>query len=220
MRDGKNNTVHSFFSYLFKILEKLSDRIWIPHQAAYEYQKNRVGKIEEQSGTYKSILIEISKSKNKITGALSSKVHPFVRDTSETLDNLQSVFDEIIDQLEEEKSSCEKLVESDTIRRKIDTLFEGKIGSPYDEERIKEIIIEGEDRYDSEQPPGFEDEKDKIGRRKYGDLILWFQVIDKALEEKLPNILVTDEKKKDFLACPKKPKLLSIIHPRLPARSK
>ena len=44
----------------------------------------------------------------------------------------------------------------------------------------------------------YEDEKNKEGNRKYGDFILWMQVIDKAKESKSPVIFITDERKKDW----------------------
>ena len=55
-------------------------------------------------------------------------------------------------------------------------------------------------RYSQELPPGFEDKDnpEKKGIKIYGDLILWFQIIDMAKEKKLPVILVTNETKKDW----------------------
>ena len=39
----------------FAILERLKDRVWIPHQAAYEYFKRREGVIADQLKVYEEV---------------------------------------------------------------------------------------------------------------------------------------------------------------------
>lgn len=68
---------------------------------------------------------------------------------------------------------------------------------------------EGEDRYKRMIPPGYEDAKQKDGNflhenieyeRKYGDLIIWKQILDVVSEKKLKNVIfVTDDQKKDWV---------------------
>lgn len=66
-------------------------------------------------------------------------------------------------------------------------------------------MTEGEERYKQKIPPGFKDGA-KSGDsevfvekcRKYGDLIVWSQVIDKAIESGKGVVLVTDDKKEDW----------------------
>ena len=76
-------------------------------------------------------------------------------------------------------------------------MFEGKVGTPYTEEKLGKIYKEGEKRYKKKIPPGYKD-IDKPGFEIYGDLVLWFQVIDKAKSEKRQIILIVDEKKEDW----------------------
>jgi hypothetical protein len=90
------------------------------------------------------------------------------------------------------------IVKEDPIYEKIAKLFDGKISESYTEERLQEIFKEGEERFKSKIPPGYEDEKNKEGNRMYGDLILWKQVIDKAKKEKRPVMFITDERKSDW----------------------
>ena len=67
---------------LFEILEKLQERIWIPHQVAYEIHKNRIDVIYHQSFAYKNI--ENILNENINIGSLTSKLfkeykrHPFI----------------------------------------------------------------------------------------------------------------------------------------------
>jgi hypothetical protein len=67
--------------------------------------------------------------------------------------------------------------------------------------QLKSLALEGEERYKNEIPPGYRDgKKDASGDpfRKYGDLIIWKQIINKAKEATKPVIFVTDDKKDDW----------------------
>jgi hypothetical protein len=46
----------------FEILNRLNERIWIPHQVAYEYQKNRLYVISDQVKVYEEIEIILNKN--------------------------------------------------------------------------------------------------------------------------------------------------------------
>jgi hypothetical protein len=77
-------------------------------------------------------------------------------------------------------------------------IFDGQIGDGYSEGDLKNIIKEGEKRYAAGIPPGFEDRKKPSERRKYGDLIVWYQLIDEVKRRNKPVIFVTAEKKEDW----------------------
>jgi hypothetical protein len=48
-------------------------------------------------------------------------------------------------------------------------------------------------------PPGYRDKNPKKeGFKKYGDGVLWFQVIDYAKSQKKTIILITDDQKDDW----------------------
>jgi hypothetical protein len=99
----------------------------------------------------------------------------------------------------------------DLIRNEIDELFEGKIGSPPgSQEEINALYDDGEKRYENSIPPGFKDaSKESEGqedfvydgilyKRKFGDLIIWDQLIKYAATKNLKNIIfVTDDNKSD-----------------------
>jgi hypothetical protein len=86
----------------------------------------------------------------------------------------------------------------DPILDKVLLLFDGKVGDPYDITALQKLYKEGEERYSREQPPGFMDAKEKNNERKYGDFILWKQILDFAKAESCSIIFVTGEKKEDW----------------------
>jgi len=185
---------------LLGILGGISDRLWIPHQAALEYHQRHLGVIEQQTAAYDEIQKVLDKAWKKLASDLRSLLrrgrHPLV-ELDPLLERVKSVFTETKEELKKTKQEHPDWLDHDPIKDAITTLFEGKVGSPYPPERINEIYREGKTRYERKMPPGYQD-ADKGGVRQYGDLVLWFQVIDKATETKKPIILITDERKNDW----------------------
>jgi len=188
---------------LLKILEEISKRIWIPHQFAFEYQKNRLEEIKKQNNSYSDILIIIDEGINKIKRRLEKyQRHPVLdmkRISNEIEEKIKKIKEEISNsQIESHPNWFEK----DTIRIKITQMFDSKVGQPYDNEKLKEIYKEGRERYQKFIPPGYKDQKkDGVNIKdsnKYGDLIGWFQIIDKANVSKKPIIFICDDKKEDW----------------------
>ena len=172
------------------ILNEMSDRLWIPHQVALEYQQRRPDVIAIQVDAH----VEIQNLLKK----LGDKLPSLRRDKDRSLERINSIFTEVDKELNERKREYLDLLNDDYLRDTITSLFEGKVGSPYSTEQLNEIYKKGEIRYEHETPPGYLDARDKEDMRKYGDMVLWLQVIDKAKETKKPIILVTDDRKDDW----------------------
>jgi hypothetical protein len=88
----------------------------------------------------------------------------------------------------------------ENIDESIVKLLNDKVGKPYSLERLEQICQEGLLRCKLMLPPGYKDvkDKDKHGIKKYGDLILWFQIIDAAKEKEKPIILISEDLKDDW----------------------
>ena len=179
------------------ILEKISDRIWIPYQVALEYHKNRLNVINQQILAYEKIDKSLDDSKNRIKKELNSySLHPYI-EVKSYITKIEDKFAEIKEDLNKDKEKHPNLFDDDEIRKIITMLLEGKVGSSCPQDMLKKIYKKGKERFENNIPPGYKD-KDKDGLEKYGDLILWYQIIDHAKSIKKPIILVTDEKKDDW----------------------
>ena len=64
--------------------------------------------------------------------------------------------------------------------------------------KLKETYKEGKRRCNERIPPGFSDINKDDERRKYGDFIIWRQIIKKANEDECSLVLITDDKKEDW----------------------
>ncbi len=182
---------------LIQILKQISDRLWVPHQAAIEYQENRLQTIAKQLEEYDEIQKLVEDSKKKLKNKLDSlNKHPYIK-ANNLMKIMQKACTAIDKNLKKLKQKHPDLLQHDNLRDVLGTLLEDKIGLPYSQEKLDGVYNLGKKRYEQEIPPGYED-KNKKGAKKYGDLILWFQIIDKAKKTNKPIILVTDDRKEDW----------------------
>jgi peptidoglycan hydrolase CwlO-like protein len=184
--DSTRNTI-------LNLIERFKDRIWLPHQSALEYNKNRYEVIADQEKAYKEFTEKITQIQ---TDLQSTSKPPFLSDSVHK--DLNKVFEKVTSEVEESiKKYCDYL-KADPIYEKLSNLFKDRITEPFNEKTLNEIYKEGEERYKLKIPPGYEDEKNKEGNRKFGDLVLWKQIIYKTKKEKSPVIFITDERKMDW----------------------
>ncbi len=165
----------------------------MPHQAALEYNRNRYEVIADQEKAYKEFTEKITQIQKDLQSTskppfLSEKVH----------DHLNEVFEKVSSEVEESIHKYCGYLKLDSIYEELSNLFENKISEPFEDDKLSELYIKGQLRFEKKIPPGYEDEKNKVGNEKYGDFILWMQVIAKAKESNAPIIFITDERKKDW----------------------
>ncbi|MFM5361893.1 PIN domain-containing protein [Aeromonas veronii] len=177
-------------------LTSLDGRVFIPHQAASEFLRNRLTVTSEQSKEYASAI----KTINELVKKISSKDrHPFISDKQ--LNELNDLSSQIIESLNEQQNALLNKLSNDEILDFVETVFEGKTGTPFDKGKLDDIIADGAKRYEAKIPPGYKDaNKDStdIPTRKYGDLIVWLQTLEYAKEKNSSIVFITDDKKEDW----------------------
>jgi hypothetical protein len=201
---------------LLGALEKLSDRLWLPYHAALEFQRNRPYVIAEQKKRFAEVRKSIQETKDSLFGKFCQlqlkKKHSSINVSAFTND-FEKLTDTFMNTLKELEGTQRNVHNEDLMRGNIDKLFSGKIGPlKFDQEMLANIYKEGDKRNEVEMPPGYMDEKKEQSRksdsfqygglvykRKYGDLILWKQIIAYAKENKVKKlVLVTDDEKRDW----------------------
>ncbi|BAX80088.1 PIN-like domain-containing protein [Labilibaculum antarcticum] len=201
----------------FEVLEEIQDQIWIPYHVGLEYQRRRLAVIRNEKAVFNKVDDSLTKIEKVFSGDIKqlSLERRFPK-LSENTDKLQKDISKLIANYKkslnhwDDKQPCVR--SHDNIREKLNELFENKVGlKPKDQEEINLIQSEGEDRYKNEIPPGYKDsikEKDEQSsftydnikyERKFGDLILWKQIIKKAKEDTIKNVIfITDDAKEDW----------------------
>ena len=218
------NVLLNFYRYqattrdeLLNVLKSLSKRIWIPHHVALEFYRNRPGVISEQHNKYKQVRDIVNGSieelHNRISNLNLKKRHSLIK-----TDDLQSKINEAMKDFFEELKALEDNnqppLSQDFIKDTIESLFEGRVGpGPQDQKYIDSLYKQAQTRYDLKIPPGFRDkEKDKnqpdeylhggiVYKRKYGDYLVWTQMLDQAKADKVSWLIyITDDRKEDWWA--------------------
>lgn len=184
-----------------KILDEIHKKgqIWMPYQVGLEFNEHRIQIIFDFDKSYDDIKdivsSEFNDAKKKIKNQYNGN-HPSI-DLKKIDNEIDECLKKIKSMIDDDKNNHPDRINKDEILEKLTLIFEKNVGSPYSKEKISEIMKKGQDRYSKNIPPGYKDGK-KEGERQYGDLILWFQIIDKAKASKKPIIFVTQDKKEDW----------------------
>ncbi|MDJ0366774.1 PIN domain-containing protein [Hymenobacter sp. H14-R3] len=193
------NVLLDFFRYsddtvedLMATIEKVKDRIWIPYQVAAEYHKLLYNIIGEQAGHYSTAIKDLSALRATLD---AKRKHPFV--SKEVYTKADETFKVLEKELKEKQEKVISLLNENPIKDKLAILFSDKIGEPFDEKSISKLYTEGELRYAKLIPPGYEDAK-KPSPDKFGDLIIWKQLIKYAKEVDKAIIFITGDTKDDW----------------------
>lgn len=187
---------------LFQVIEKLKDRLYLPHQVGLEYQNNRVSVINAMESAYDKMYEELNK---EVDEGVTNIVNQYKRHPSIKIDELQKHFSpflkKIKDDLDNQKKSHPDYSNKDIIREKLDKLYEKKVGQELTDQELETLYKAGKERYGKQIPPGYRDlkNKEKRGdRHVYGDYIIWDDLIKYAKKEKKTVILITDDRKDDW----------------------
>lgn len=185
---------------LLAIIRQLSDRIWIPNQVAKEFLSNRLTVIGEQSELYGSHISALQEFKRPLE---SQKKHPFI--SEELFRECDTIFEKLKNELETSKRFHDERINNDDIKDELSGILDGKVGREYGKEALETIITNGESRYSEKIPPGFKDIKKggdsklfKDRLLKYGDYIIWLQILEHAKNDKQSVIFVTGDVKEDW----------------------
>lgn len=205
------NVLLNFYRYrvatrdeLFSLLGTVAERLRVPYQAALEYQRRRLDVMWDMRRPYNELRNLIDKSRGEMLGRVQQlplRLHPAL-----DVDDLERVvadsFRRIATYLEEKERELPELsgmdlLTGDSIRDQLDALLQNRVGVPFEEERLREIHLQGSSRYEMRVPPGFRD-LDKPEPDRYGDLTLWFQIIELAESEDADILFITDDRKDDW----------------------
>jgi hypothetical protein len=177
---------------LLRLLKTLSGQLWIPYQVALEYHRNRIELIRDERKNCDAFLQEFERLVQNLD---QTRRHPFVGETLQR--KLKNIVQEVRRDITAGAEALDGLKRNDVILDEVTSLYEGRVGRMPDDATTDVWLKDGEERYRRGVPPGFEDRK-KISNSKFGDLLLWMELIEFGKSNKVPIIFVTDDAKKDW----------------------
>lgn len=192
------------------VLEKVQNRLWLPHHVGLEYYRRRVDVIRTQLSVFDEVrkILGVAALRQNLDKLRLNK-HALI-----TVDKILAALQPELEKFESELEGLEKKhikpCGPDAIRDRLENLFGANIGEGYADAELTKLFAEGERRYEKRMPPGYEDVKEKgklpdfqyggvTYRPKFGDWIIWRQILDHARNSKTKFLmLVTDDEKADW----------------------
>lgn len=157
---------------------------------------------KDMQGQLKTLTQKTSKNEKHpyIDKSVFSKFEKKIILLEEQVSEFTSFFDEFRTSFENEVKQRKDQLEASVMNDEILTQFECffKTTKPFSYIETLQIIAEGEIRYRNSIPPGYMDDEEKTGFPKYGDLIIWKEIIQNFALEKKDIVLVTNDKKEDW----------------------
>lgn len=177
------------------VLKQVEDRLWLPYQIGAEYFENRANTIIGIEISYDKIVQKLKEQFERLREEL--KQIKFCEDVEEELQKgFQKLKEAIVDK---QKDRISFSPATDPILKELKRLYKNKVGQNFTIEKLAEIRIEGDDRFEKQIPPGYCDrDKDDMRKNKYGDLIIWKQIMEQSICTKKNIIFVTDDGKEDW----------------------
>ena len=189
-------------SDLLSILEGAANRIWLPHQVAFEFHRSRISVIAKERDMFRGLRKDLETAKESMKQLWIQRPHvPTDRKASDA--ELTTAFKSAETWLsKQEKKHPPELkdlrsMSEDRILAKLVELYEGRIGPEPDEADLTAMHAQGKARYEQKIPPGYRD-GNKDGPAAFGDFILWEQTLRHADTAKKNVILVTRDQKEDW----------------------
>lgn len=201
---------------LIGVLELLKERLWIPHQVALEFQRRRLTVIASERKATEDALTATSELvddiKSKVEGLQIDKRGLGI-ESQPLLAELEKANNQLLEAIKTAHNSQLDISASDPVRQRLDELLDNRVGAgPTTQEDLDKLVLGGEDRFKEKIPPGFADaDKEKNPneatfifdhikyQRKFGDLILWQQLIQHVKNTNVKTVLlITADRKEDW----------------------
>jgi hypothetical protein len=190
------------------LIDKIGVRVnhFLTHYVAFEISNNKEkakkdfdNKLDDIRGKFSSF--KKSLNGNVSAGGYSTPFYELSRDISESLALIHGL-------IEKKAISLKNSSDFNSLFDRISSIFSQKVFDPFSKEELEEIVGAGGLRYKAKIPPGFSDDKktDVINffgvpiEAKYGDLIIWEQLIAWANREKKSIIFITSDQKPDWIS--------------------
>lgn len=179
------------------LLIRIRSRLWVPYQACKEYLSNRLTVISSLGNSYKQVSELCTDQLSRFEGTLSQfRKHPLMN-----VDDLVKGFREAAEHAAKIVSQAQAYHPDysviDPILLKLEKLLNGRIGDPIAQKELENLIKVAEQRYSKKIPPGYKDDK-KDEAHKFGDYLIWHEMIKHATSNKKPIVFVTADLKEDW----------------------
>lgn len=183
---------------LLRVFRILGDSLWVPHQVGLEFHRHRLDVMFEAHDAYEVLEREqeaiIEKARERVR---QLRAHPTI-DVPREIEALGVFLSDFRTRMLGYKASHPTSAIDGAVDA-LTALLEDRVGDKWSSDQLQALKKEGEERYAKKVPPGFKDAKKDAGEfDKFGDLIIWKDMIAKATATQRPIIFISDDAKEDW----------------------
>lgn len=181
---------------ILKLLEKFRDRIIIPKQVAKEYHDNMLNVITEICREYANFLEKNTAEVivQKLMDMFNAKNSPSIKRKMNKY--IEPAIKRFLKDVRGEQEYMLNQFRNWELQNVLSDALGEMLLPGFTEEELAKLEEEGDERYSKKVPPGYEDEaKDS---NKYGDFIIWKEMLRFAKEKSCSIIFVSRDLKKDW----------------------
>lgn len=193
-----------------KTIKKHRDKIFIARHTDEEYHRHHYDISAEMCLTVKEVVTHLSvdpfRAKLEEIIKKSSKFNcTFPLDLQKRyLIKLETTINEIKNELSSLQGHFKKNFETHTLQHEISGLFQDRVLPGLNEAEIDDIVkSKGPERYNKKTPPGYMDAgkaTDKDDNNTYGDLIIWFEILEFVKKNPTDIFFISRDVKEDWLS--------------------
>ncbi|WP_405117625.1 PIN-like domain-containing protein [Paenibacillus sp. FSL H8-0317] len=194
--------------YAMDTLLFIEDRIWIPSHVANVEMDPQLNYTGEITGSIRSLnnfdrefdktISAIDEKFQSLHKKLDEQGHELLSDLIAEIDINKVLYDAISKFKLNVALSTEE--NKDFLQSKLVQVFQkslcSRTSTGFTDEEVSDIEQEGIIRYENSIPPGYSDRNKATN--KFGDLIIWKELLKKSNEEKKPILFITRDKKEDW----------------------
>lgn len=188
---------------LLAVLNKIRDRLWVPHQVIVEFWRNRETVLQDPRAIAATIA-DLEAQQQKAATILrewANRVNLSRQSCDQLVVVLQDAFSAVSSAVREfaDNAASEFLRDTnkDPVITRLTEILEGRVGPPFDRASQERVLAEARRRIDSRIPPGYKDAA-KDPDRAAGDYIIWLQTIQHIQTHPSDVLFVTGDVKEDW----------------------
>lgn len=182
---------------VLKLLKKYKDRIVIPKHVAREYHDNMLNIITEIYSKYRDFLKNntVEEIMQKMVVSLGAVNSPSIKRKMNKY--IEPALKRFLKDVSGERDYMYNQFQTWELQNKLSDALDGNLLDGFTDEEISILEKEGDVRYTKEVPPGY---KDKIkDSNRYGDLIIWKEILRFAKAKACSIIFVSRDLKEDWI---------------------
>ncbi|QJT03095.1 DUF4935 domain-containing protein [Streptomyces asoensis] len=197
---------------LLTVLDRLRERLWVPHQVLAEFWRNReqTSVLGHHRARAKEVGEALAKAGRSASDALDrwlkqvhvgddAEINSAIAGHREQLDEVLLALQSLIErQADKDVIADATDTNADPVLARLEPILEGRIGPPFAEQEYAEALQEANRRGQAEVPPGYEDFKSKPAEQAAGDYLVWEQTLKEAERVGSDVLFVTGDSKEDW----------------------